>query len=147
MMPFKKILIPTDGSENAKAAAIQGLELAKLINAQVTVISVIDEDSGFAIRGFRRAAVEGYAYLEEEAKKAVDQIGQEAERIGLSVKKIIRKGAPANEIIMASKDYDLIVMGTLGHTGLAHLLMGGVAEKVVRFASCPVLLIRTQIET
>ncbi len=58
------------------------------------------------------------------------------------VKTLVIEGSPANEIITASKDYDLIVMGSLGRTGLSHLLMGSVAEKVVRHASCPVLVVR-----
>ncbi len=65
----------------------------------------------------------------------------EAENI--DVRTIVEEGAPADEIIKASKAYDLIVMGTLGRTGLSHLLMGSVAEKVVRFAHCPVMVIRT----
>jgi nucleotide-binding universal stress UspA family protein len=140
-MPFKKILITTDGSEYAKAAADKGLEMAELMGAQVAAISVINE-SGFAMRGFRRAAVEGYTYLEKTAQEAVDQIGKEGEKRGLVVEKIIKKGDPANEIIEASKEYDLIVMSSLGHTGLTHFFVGGVAEKVVRFAFCPVLLVR-----
>jgi nucleotide-binding universal stress UspA family protein len=146
MKPFEKILIPTDGSENAKAAAAQGLALAKLLDAEVTTISIVDIGPPYSNRGFRRAAVDNYSYLEEESSAAVDQVYQEGEKIGVVVKKIIGKGVPANEIIEASKDYDLIVMGTFGHTGLSHLLMGSVAEKVVRFAYCPVLVIRTHKE-
>jgi nucleotide-binding universal stress UspA family protein len=146
MKPFEKILIPTDGSENAKVAAAQGLTLAKLIGADVTTISIVDIGPPFTNRGLRRAAVENYPYLEEESSAAVEQVRQEGEKIGVAVEKIVRKGVPANEIIEASKDYDLIVMGTFGHTGLSHLLMGSVAEKVVRFASCPVLVIRTHKE-
>ncbi|HUL39567.1 MAG TPA: universal stress protein [Methanomassiliicoccales archaeon] len=142
MMPFKKILLTTDGSDYALAAAIQGLDLAKLMDADVTVMSIIDEGSDFAIRGFRRAAVEGYTYLDDKAKEAVDLVAKEAEKRGMSIMKIVKRGVPANEIIDASKDYDLVIMSSLGHTGLAHFLMGGVAEKVVRFASCPVLLVR-----
>ena len=68
--------------------------------------------------------------------------GKEGEQMGVAVRKLTRKGDPANEIVAVSKDYDLIVMGTLGLTGLSHFLVGSVAEKVVRFASCPVLVIR-----
>ena len=146
MKPFQKILIPTDGSENANAAAAQGLALAKLMDAEVTAMSIVDIGATFTNRGFRRAAVDNYSYLEEESSTAVEQVYQEGKGMGIEVKKVIGKGVPANEIIEASKDYDLIVMGTFGHTGLSHLLMGSVAEKVVRFASCPVLVIRTHKE-
>jgi nucleotide-binding universal stress UspA family protein len=146
MKPFEKILIPTDGSENAKAAAAQGLALAKLLGAEVTTISIVDIGSPYSNRGFRRAAMDNIPFMEEESTAAVDQVEKEGKGMGIAVKKIIGKGVPANEIIEASKDYDLIVMGTFGHTGLSHLLMGSVAEKVVRFAYCPVLVIRTHKE-
>jgi nucleotide-binding universal stress UspA family protein len=142
MKPFERLLIPTDGSDNAKAAAIQGLALAKLLGAEVTAISVMDIRSLYYSRGARMTAAFSYQFLEDEANLAVEEIRKEGEAIGVAVKKLIRKGAPANEIVEASKDYDLIVIGTLGRSGLAHLLMGSVAEKVVRFAYCPVLVIR-----
>ena len=144
MKPFEKILIATDGSESANAAAAKGLALAKLMEAEVTVMSVVDIGSSYSSTGFRRPIVDSYSYLEEEASTAVEQVYQEGEKMGIAVKKVIGRGVPANEIIEASKDYDLIVMGTFGRTGLSHLLMGSVAEKVVRFASCPVLTIRAR---
>jgi nucleotide-binding universal stress UspA family protein len=141
MKPFHRILIPTDGSENAKLAAAQGLELARSMNAEVTAMSVADMGSmAYVDQGL--APVDFFTYLEEGAEAAAEQVRQEGERLGVVVKTLVRDGAPANEIINASKDYDLIVMGTLGRTGLRHLLMGSVAEKVVRFASCPVLVVR-----
>ncbi len=141
-MPFKRILITTDGSDYAKSAADQGLELAKLMGAEVSVISVVNEGTDFAIRGFRRASVEGATFLEDRAKEAVGQVEKEADKRGMTITKIIKRGDPATEIVEVSRDFDLIVMSSLGHTGLAHFFMGGVAEKVVRFAFCPVLLVR-----
>jgi nucleotide-binding universal stress UspA family protein len=142
MTPYQDILIPTDGSDNARAAAAQGLALAKLLNAQVTVLSVVDMVSMTAIsEGYGYADL--YSYLEKDAEAAVDQIRQDAQAMGLAVGTKVARGTPANEIIEESKHHDLVVMGTLGRTGLAHMLMGSVAEKVVRFASCPVLVVRT----
>jgi nucleotide-binding universal stress UspA family protein len=54
----------------------------------------------------------------------------------------VEHGNPAHIIIEMSKDYDLIVVGTLGRSGISKLLMGSVSEKVVRFAECPVLVVR-----
>lgn len=144
MKPFEKILIATDGSDDANEAAAKGLVLAKLLDADVTAISIVDIGPVFANRGLSRAAVDSYPYLEQVASAAVEQVRKEGEGMGVAVKKIVGKGVPAQEIIVASKDYDLIVMGTMGHglTGLSHLLMGSVTEKVIRFASCPVLVIR-----
>lgn len=142
MKPFEKILIATDGSDNAKAAVAQGLEMAKIMDAEVTAVSVVDIGELYTRRGLRRADVDNYPLLEEEASAIVEQVRQEGEKMRVVVKKLIRKGDPANEIVAISKDYDLIVMGTLGLTGLSHFLVGSVAEKVVRFASCPVLVMR-----
>jgi nucleotide-binding universal stress UspA family protein len=145
MIHFKKILIATDGSEEAKAAVSKGLELASLMNAEVTALSVLDVGSmAYAARGPSLADV--YTYLEESAKAAVDAVKKEGEALGLKVETQIRKGSPGNEIIDASKDYDLIVMGSIGRGGIARLLIGSVAERVVRFASCPVLVIRKHEE-
>jgi nucleotide-binding universal stress UspA family protein len=146
MKPFEKILITTDGSDDAKAAAIQGLALAKLMDAEVTVMSIMDISSAYFNRGARLTAMASLPYLEDEANLAIEQVSKEAKAMGVAVKKVIGRGVPADEIIKASNDYDLIVMGTLGRTGLSHLLMGSVAEKVVRFASCPVLVIRAHRE-
>ncbi len=146
MKPFERILIATDGSDNAKAAAIQGLVLAKLMDAEVTAVSVVDIGEPYTGKGLRRSDVDNYPLLAEEASANVEQVSKEGEEMGVAVKKLVRKGTPANEIISVSKDYDLIVMGTLGRTGLSHFLVGSVAEKVVRFASCPVLVIRTHKE-
>ncbi len=139
MTLFKRILIPTDNSENAMKGAIKGLELAKIIDGEVTSLSVVD--LSFATQVPRTAQM--LDFLKDDAEAAVDQVRREGNRMGINVKTIIRSGSPANEIIEASKNYDLIVMGSLGRTGLSHLLMGSVAEKVVRLAACPVLVIKS----
>jgi len=141
MKPFDKLLIATDGSENAKVAVAQGLALAKFMDAEVTAISIVDIGS-MAYLSQGPGMTDVYSYLEEAADAAVNQVRQEGENIGVVVKTLVKNGVPANEIIEASKGYDLIVMGTLGLTGLSHLLIGSVAEKVVRFAKGAVLVIR-----
>lgn len=63
---------------------------------------------------------------------------------GLAIHKEVREGTPFYEIVSfaTETDVNLIVMGTHGHTGLAHVLLGSVTEKVVRKAPCPVLTVR-----
>jgi len=142
MEPIKKILIPTDGSENTKPAVARGLELAKLMNAEVTALHVIDLTSfvGFS---------DGLALpnllptLKKEGQIAVDYVRKEGDKLGVKViTHVMESGSPANQIVDVSKDYDLIVMGSLGRTGMSHLLLGSVAERVVRHAACPVLVVR-----
>ena len=141
MSLFSKILIPTDGSARAKTAITKGLELAKLTNAQVTAMSIADAGQ-LAYSAAGPNMVDIYRYLEQDAEMAVQQVRKEGEAMGLDVRTIVKTGNAAKEIIAASKDFDLIVMNHLGHTGLVEHLIGGVAEKVVRLAVCPVLVVR-----
>ena len=146
MEPFRRILIPTDGSDNAKVAVAKGLELAKMTVAEVTAISVMDS-VGLAYAAQSTTMSPIYQLLKDGADSAVGQVRKEGEKLGVPVRTVVKEGNPADEIAKASGNYDLIVMGTLGRTGLAHLLLGSVAEKVVRFASCPVMVVRVPKKT
>jgi len=66
-----------------------------------------------------------------------------AKENGVDVEVMVKEGAPVKVILDESNNYDVIVMGTLGRTGMSKLLMGSVAERVVRAASCPVLVVRS----
>ena len=145
MTPFKNILIPTDGSEYTKQAIAKGLELAKLTGAEVTALYVVDQTS-FINFPMDSTIVSVYTLLEKEGKDAVEYVRQLGQDMGVKVNVRIEEGSPARKIVDDSKDYDLIVMGTLGRTGISKLLLGSTAEKVVRFAVCPVLVIRASKE-
>lgn len=142
---FKKILIPTDGSEYTKAAIERGLELAKLIGAEVTALYVVDQTS-FINFPMDSTIVSVYSMLEKEGKDAVEYVRKEGEKFGVKVDAIVEEGSPVRKIVEASKAHDLIVMGTLGRTGMSKILLGSVAERVVRYASCPVLVVRARRE-
>ena len=66
----------------------------------------------------------------------------EGKENGIEAEELIVEGAPVKSIVSVSGDYDVIVMGTLGRTGFAKLMMGSVAERVVRYAKCPVMVVR-----
>jgi nucleotide-binding universal stress UspA family protein len=142
---FKKILIPTDGSDYTKTAIDRGLEIAKGVGAEVTAMYVVDQTS-FINFPMDSTVVSVYSLLEKEGKDAVAYVVETGEKLGVKVHTRIEEGSPARKILDASKDYDLIVMGTLGRTGVSKLLLGSVAEKVVRFADCPVMVVRTELE-
>ena len=141
MALYKKILIATDGSDYTKKAVHHGLELAKAFGAEVTAINVMD-------MGSVTSSSQGYglpdinAYMQKSSDEAINYVMEKGKEMGVEVKAISKMGSPANDIVEASKNYDLIVMGTIGRTGISKLLLGSVAEKVVRFAECPVLVIR-----
>jgi nucleotide-binding universal stress UspA family protein len=145
MKPFNKILIPTDGSEYTKEAIKKGLELAKVLEAEVTALYVVDQTS-FINFPMDSTIVSVYSLLEKEGKDAVEFVKSEGAKLGLNVSVKIEEGSPARKILETSKQHDLIVMGTLGRTGVSKLLLGSVAEKVVRFAECPVLVVRAKGE-
>ena len=145
MKPFNKILIPTDGSEYTKEAINKGLELAKVLDAEVTALYVVDQTS-FINFPMDSTIVSVYSLLEKEGKDAVEFVKSEGAKLGLNVNVKIEEGSPPRKILETSKQYDLIVMGTLGRTGVSKLLLGSVAEKVVRFAECPVLVVRAKGE-
>ena len=145
MKPFNKILIPTDGSEYTKEAIKKGLELAKVLDAEVTALYVVDQTS-FINFPMDSTIVSVYSLLEKEGKDAVDFVKSEGAKLGLNVNVKIEEGSPPRKILETSKQHDLIVMGTLGRTGVSKLLLGSVAEKIVRFAECPVLVVRAKGE-
>lgn len=142
MVLFKKILIPTDGSEYTKAAIDKGLEMAKAAGAEVTALYVVDQTS-FINFPMDSTIVSVYTLLEKEGHEAMEYVKQRAEAMGVKVVTKIEEGSPSRKIVDMSADHDLVVMGTLGRTGFSKLLLGSVAERVVRFAKCPVLVVRS----
>jgi len=145
MSLFNKILIPTDGSEYTKAAIGKGLELARLLGANVTAFYVVDQTS-FINFPMDSTIVSVYSLLEKEGKEAVENVKQEGEKIGVRVDAIVEECSPVRKIVDSSRFHDLIVMGTLGRTGVSKILLGSVAERVVRYAHCPVLVVRAMKE-
>jgi len=145
MSLFRKILIPTDGSEYTKAAIGEGLELAKLMGAEVTALYVVDQTS-FINFPMDSTIVSVYSLLEKEGKDAVEYVKVEGAKTGVKVDAIVEEGSPVRKIVEASRAHDLIVMGTLGRTGMSKILLGSVAERVVRYAHCPVLVVRATKE-
>jgi nucleotide-binding universal stress UspA family protein len=142
MTLFKKILIPTDGSEYTKAAVRKGLEMAKATGAEVTALYVVDQTS-FINFPMDSTIISVYTLLEKEGEEAMEFVRKEAEALGVKVSTRIEEGSPSRKIVDLSAEHDLVVMGTLGRTGFSKLLLGSVAERVVRFAKCPVLVVRS----
>jgi nucleotide-binding universal stress UspA family protein len=145
-----KILAPTDFSEDSARALEYAEEIARKFGAEIVMIHVdqplapviIAPEFGTA---FDMGAVSRLA--EEQrllAQRELDTIASRLREAGLKSRGLLKVGAPFLEILTAahSENADLIVMGTHGRTGLAHVLMGSVAERVVNRANCPVLTVR-----
>ncbi len=144
---YRKIMIATDGSEFVKKAVATSIEIAKLSEAKLYAVYVISY-TGLSTAypkeaGWEKAALD---YFRIEGKEAVSYIENAAKAQNVEVESVILEGSPANEIVdFAEKnDIDLIIMGTLGKTGLEKLLLGSVAEKVVRHSRKAALVVREE---
>jgi len=140
---YRKILIATDGSEPNKKAISYGIELAKLSEAKVYAVFVVDTAS-FASIPMDTGWEMMYELLQKEGADATRLVEEEAKADGVEIESAVIEGHPSHEIIDFAErnDVDLIVMGTLGKSGLDRFLLGSVAEKVTRNAKVPVLVVR-----
>ena len=142
---YKRILIATDGSDKSMKAAQEGMELAKGLGAQVIALNVVNEVViASAVRQLGADRKEVEAKLETAGRKAVDNLKAMGAKIGVNVDTIVRIGAPANTVIdtAGAEKADLIVMGSHGESGASKLLIGSVVQKVLYWATIPVLVVR-----
>lgn len=147
MIALKKILVATDFSELSDAALAYGRELARSFGAQLVVLHVAENTVTRVVGGdgFVFTDPDLQATVEAEGKRRVDELISDEDRMLLRAQGvIITSNAPAFAIVEHAKstDVNLIVIGTHGRGGMAHLLLGSVAEHVVRIAPCPVLTVR-----
>lgn len=137
---YKAILVPVDGSENSSKAARHAIELATKFNSKLIVLHVLDVRVKRVYEGSRRALMRltkfGEGYLQE--------VADAAKKSKLSVETVLSEGLPAEVIIKEAEDrkVDIIVMGTRGLTGAKRIVLGSTAEQAVRWATCPVLVVK-----
>ena len=141
-MAVKKILVPTDGSTFTKNAVESAIATSKLTGASITAVYVVDASTMATARGDMYESVT--EILNQEGQEAVNAVKAQCDAAGIPCETLVVGGRPADTIVEMSADYDLIVMSTLGKTGVKKYLIGSVAEKVVRMAECKVLTIRAQ---
>ncbi len=141
-----KILLPTDFSEHAKFAVPWAVDLAIRYGAELHVLHVFDENAMdplfFTYGG---SAEEYFNNVRDGFRKEVDNYLEGADISGITLVPVLANGNPFVEIVKYAKKHgvDIIVMGTHGRTGMAHMLLGSITEKVVRKAHCPVLTVRS----
>jgi nucleotide-binding universal stress UspA family protein len=146
-----KILFATDGSEHASAALDFLLRFPFPRDTSITIITVVDdmpmiqakldtldEDQAEALQSVNRA-------LQVDAEQLVAGVGDRLRADGWSGEALIRGGAPAKEILQAADDIDadLIVLGSHGMGGVKRFLLGSVSDRVLEYASCSVLIVKT----
>jgi nucleotide-binding universal stress UspA family protein len=147
-MTAQHILVPTDFSEYADYALDYAIELAKVLQAHLTVLHVFHLSPLALGEAPPAVLADTLAAMEANAQHQTQMALARVQEAGLQGDSAIVEGIPFQVIINTaeSMDVDLIVMGTHGRTGLTHALMGSVAEKVVRLAPCPVLVTRGTTE-
>lgn len=139
---YKRIMVATDGSRPARKAIESGIGIAKLSGAKIYAVYVVVPTTHSARDfGWEKAAME---HFRNEGKRATGFVEETAKAADIEVESVLLEGHPADEIVKFAEqnDIEMIVMGTLGKTGLDRFLLGSVAENVVRHSKIPVLVVR-----
>lgn len=143
-LAFNRILVPVDFSTNSARALDYAIALARQFDADLHLVHVCEVPSMATV------SMDAYAIAYQDwSRQLGDEAGRQLERLreglaGVRVSTEVLFGSPARTIVSAAADNraDLIVMGTHGHGPVMHMVMGNVAERVVRLATCPVLTVR-----
>ncbi len=140
---IQKILVPTDGSDYSIHAAEYAISVAKVHDAQIMVVYVLDE---VVIDRFtkitEREDIE--RELKIDGQRYINYILALAEKEGVKATSLIAKGRPFEQVVHLANglNMDLIVMGTYGRSGSERILIGSVAERVIEYVNCPVLVVK-----
>ena len=134
MALYQRVLVPCDFSPPSFVALEQGATIAESVGAELVVLHVLSQK-------VKRDDLQG---LKDDILHRLEA-SLPAERVlKLTTKFVVREGMPAREIVSTADEHatDIIIMGTRGRTGIAHLALGSIAETVLRIASCPVMVVR-----
>jgi universal stress protein A len=136
---FRKILCPIDFSEHSLAALDVALKVAQQNDAALCLLNVVILPAGAA--GFQPVPMEPYPGLEKERQDELVKLARERIPAAVRYETLVVNGDPADTVLRTARDVDadLIVMGTHGRKGLSRLVLGSVAEQVVRESPTPVL--------
>lgn len=144
---YKKILLPTDGSDGSELAISKGLELAKLLDAEVTFLHVLENP--LAANYITGASMAYSAQLLDDLKEAAESILEasvlQAAEAGVTARKVLVEDAdPVQAIHEAEEDHDLVIMATHGRRGFNRWMFGSVAEGALRRSTVPYMLVRSE---
>ena len=144
MIPTR-ILFCTDFSDNSLDAQSTAVEYARTFGAKLIIVHVIDTWAGLPAynEGAYLQAQDAFARMNESTRERLEDMGNQCTGVS-DVKTVSRTGVPSDEImaVAAEEDVGLIIMGTHGWTGFKHLIVGSVAEKVLRSSKVPVMVVR-----
>jgi nucleotide-binding universal stress UspA family protein len=148
MLAIKKVLVATDFSDCSDAALMYARALAGQFGAQLHVLHNVEFRGAVDVAGigvYTTFSPDLLTELENDARDRMNGLLSDSDRALLKAQVVVGSGETTAQAIVeyaASENIDLIVLGTHGRHGLSHLLLGSVAERVVREAPCPVLTVR-----
>jgi nucleotide-binding universal stress UspA family protein len=144
MITLKTILVPSDFSECSEEAVRYGLELARRFEARLHLLHVVQDPvtQPWAAEGFSVPLFEVVDRWQKQAEERLRAAVPAEDRDRVTVTSVVATPYAGILDYAAAHDVDLIVMGTHGRGGVSHLLLGSIAERVIRRAPCPVLTVR-----
>ena len=136
------ILVPVDGSESSRKALQFAIRLARSAHAKLTLLEVVEEFG--PLPGYYEAAPSGKDRVQWISEQRFEKVEPMLEESGIEWDRIVEEGYPADKIIeIADKgNYDMIVIGSRGLSGLSRFLVGSVSDRVVHHAHCSVTVVR-----
>ena len=142
VLRMEKILVPLDFSKASRKALKYAVPFAEQFGAKVVLLHVV-EPVVYPATDLGYLAIDETALI-DSAKKTMNQLAKNAIKSRLLERTLVRTGKPYQEIVATARGLkvDLIVISTHGYTGLRHAMLGSTAERVVRYAPCPVLTVR-----
>jgi nucleotide-binding universal stress UspA family protein len=147
---FSSIVVGTDGSETAREAVTQAVEMARRLDASLHVVSAFEPVVGPGLRGApassQSADPQWVINLREEVDATLDEAAAIARDAGVAVSVYARQGDAADAILDVAEERgaDLVIIGNKGMTGAKRFLLGSVPNKVSHYAPCAVMIIRTR---
>jgi nucleotide-binding universal stress UspA family protein len=149
MVNIQKIVCPSDFSTCAMQALKYAVELARQFRAEISLVHAYEDPAAYVaplpMSGYVGPGADLLLELRQTLETRLEHLREDVEKQGVTVRAELLEGAPYRVVLDWADEWqaDMIVIGTHGHTGLSHALLGSVTERVVRMASCPVLTIRT----
>jgi nucleotide-binding universal stress UspA family protein len=145
---FSRIVVGTDGSETAKEAVRQAIDLARQVGASLDVVSAFEPVPQSRLREERQQVPQDLEHTvspREDVDATLAEAAKEIEASGVGVSTFARQGDPADAIIDVAEEEnaDLIIVGNKGMTGAKRFLLGSVPNKISHHAPCSVMIIRT----
>ena len=140
---LKKILVPVDFSQCSQKALQYAIPFARQFDATLTLFNVVPGYLPVPEMGIVDVSLME-TQMQQAAERELAALKQRHLEAGIPTESIVRIGNPYHEIVVAAKEMnmDLIILSTHGRTGLKYVFMGSTAEHVVRYAPCPVLVVR-----